>query len=603
MMQTIIVLAAISYDSMKQRPQHLAEDLAQRGKIVIFVDLKSRYHYVDDNIENAVEKNIKSLKQVGDNLYVLDQTLFVTKDEKSVISRLIAKLGGYFCSTNCMYLVTFPEWVDYLDDISTESLLVYDCLDDWEEFAQDLDVGLKEILIYKERKLFCISDYVTATAKRLYTKASYYNNNVHYFPNGVKVDDFRQTVIEIPKDLKNIPGPIVFFMGAIAGWVSQELIAYIAQMRPNYSFVFVGPSWTTKERLPKSNNLYFLGEKKYYELVNYLNQSDVAIIPFKENELTASVTPLKFFEYISAGVPVVSTMLPDLLGIPGAFIANSYSEFVEKIDYCLEMQKNKKSLRSEIIEASHKFAWEKLIDDWMAYDRDRNYSKDTESFIKDSLELYRAAGNHWMILNERMIMCNRLNLYKETIEIGEYLVQNDLQVKWNELALAYFKCGLKEKAVICLQKLIQPQARKKYELNFDYINKYLLCKKEEYYLEAFLLKICNKHSEAITLLDRYYGQEPDNLFLKGMLASLYAELGEFSIALDVAIQTIEAAPHRITENIESYLLILLIDYLIEQGQYKLAEDLAFLLGKYKLDDLMAEKLGAVYLNTYAPEKI
>lgn len=149
-MQTIIVLAAISYDSMKQRPQHLAEDLAQRGKIVIFVDLKSRYHYVDDNIENAVEKNIKSLKQVGDNLYVLDQTLFVTKDEKSVISRLIAKLGGYFCSTNCMYLVTFPEWVDYLDDISTESLLVYDCLDDWEEFAQDLDVGLKEILIYKE---------------------------------------------------------------------------------------------------------------------------------------------------------------------------------------------------------------------------------------------------------------------------------------------------------------------------------------------------------------------------------------------------------------------------------------------------------------------
>ncbi|MED1854829.1 hypothetical protein P4V33_24880, partial [Brevibacillus borstelensis] len=134
-------------------------------------------------------------------------------------------------------------------------------------------------------------------------------------------------------------------------------------------------------------------------------------------------------------------------------------------------------------------------------------------------------------------------------------------------------------------------------------NKYLLCKKEEYYLEAFLLKICNKHSEAITLLDRYYGQEPDNLFLKGMLASLYAELGEFSIALDVAIQTIEAAPHRITENIESYLLILLIDYLIEQGQYKLAEDLAFLLGKYKLDDLMAEKLGAVYLNTYAPEKI
>src|SRR5690606_25886854 len=138
-------------------------------------------------------------------------------------------------------------------------------------------------------------------------------------------------------------------------------ISFLASNRPLYSFVFVGD--TVGCKLPDLDNIYFLGKKKYDELGSYLKNARVAIIPFKETNLTACVTPLKYYEYMSAGIPVVSTMLPDLVHLPGSKIVQDSVEFLSALDYYVYMNnKDYEDTKSLARKTSKEFDWNKLLE-------------------------------------------------------------------------------------------------------------------------------------------------------------------------------------------------------------------------------------------------
>ncbi|HHV47137.1 MAG TPA: glycosyltransferase family 1 protein [Tissierellia bacterium] len=226
-----------------------------------------------------------------------------------------------------------------------------------------------------------------------------YNENIYYMPNGVRTQDYAMSYY-VPKDLEKINKPIVFFMGTITGWVDLELIDYISKERPNYSFVYVGNIAEVKEKdIPRRDNIYYLGKKKYTELVNYLKQARVAIIPFKENKLTASVTPLKFFEYISAGVPVVTTMFPDLIGIKNVCIANNYSEFLDAIDKYIEMDEDEyRNLQQELFKTSIQFEWSNMLDKLIAYlENNENKEEFKKDFINNTIDYYEIFSDNTII--------------------------------------------------------------------------------------------------------------------------------------------------------------------------------------------------------------
>ena len=131
-----------------------------------------------------------------------------------------------------------------------------------------------------------------------------------------------------PADLAAIPRPRIGFIGLIRSWVDLELIAAVARRRSSWQFVMIGDS--TEDLAPCRDlpNVHFLGNRPYGTLPAYCCGLDAAIIPFRLNDLTRAVNPIKLREYLSAGLPVVSTPLPEVQAVgPGVWLAEGPQDF------------------------------------------------------------------------------------------------------------------------------------------------------------------------------------------------------------------------------------------------------------------------------------
>jgi len=127
------------------------------------------------------------------------------------------------------------------------------------------------------------------------------------------------------------------FFGLIREWVDLELLASVARRRPDWHIVLLGDSTIDLSPYQNLPNIHFLGRKRYEELPAYCKQFDVGLIPFKVNELTRAVNPIKLREYLAAGLPVVSTPLPEisLLKKRCVYVADTADGFIEAVELAL----------------------------------------------------------------------------------------------------------------------------------------------------------------------------------------------------------------------------------------------------------------------------
>jgi glycosyltransferase involved in cell wall biosynthesis len=117
----------------------------------------------------------------------------------------------------------------------------------------------------------------------------------------------------VPEDIANLPHPIFGFFGLIRDWIDLDLLAEVARRKPDWHFVLIGDSKVDLTPYKASPNMHFLGPKPYEVLPAYCKCFDAGLIPFKINDLTIAVNPIKLREYLSAGLPVISTPLPEVL--------------------------------------------------------------------------------------------------------------------------------------------------------------------------------------------------------------------------------------------------------------------------------------------------
>jgi len=175
-----------------------------------------------------------------------------------------------------------------------------------------------------------------ASAGELYRSKKEMAPRLAIIPNGADVAHFccaRQPGTAAPEELKDLPRPLVGYIGAISDWLDQELLRAAALAHPDWSVVLIGPVDTDASCLKTLPNVRLLGHKAYSELPSYLNCFDVAVIPFKINELTRGVNPVKLYEYLAAGKPVVSSDLPEVRPFrPLVSIAREPDQFVRKIE-------------------------------------------------------------------------------------------------------------------------------------------------------------------------------------------------------------------------------------------------------------------------------
>ena len=192
-----------------------------------------------------------------------------------------------------------------------ESLVVYHCVDEFSAFSDAPAREIREL----ERRLMLKSDVVICSSEKLRADKARVNPNAHLVQHGVDLDHFGKAFNQattIPDDLKGAPGPIIGFWGLIADWVDLQLIRHVADAFSGGTVVLLGNSTTDMKPLDGARNIRFLGRKPYADLPRYAKAFDVALMPFKVNELTLAANPLKVREYLAAGLPVVSTAIPEV---------------------------------------------------------------------------------------------------------------------------------------------------------------------------------------------------------------------------------------------------------------------------------------------------
>lgn len=162
---------------------------------------------------------------------------------------------------------------------------------------------------------FKLADVPIVSAYKLKEKYNYLTKkDVIVIPNGhnINLDEIKNYTL--PEDIKNIPPPIIGFLGTLFHFIDDELLEYLIKSRPNYNFVFVGDvdSSFPTYKIQNYSNVFIIGRKPKESIPSYIKYFDVCLNPFKVHEVNDSVNPVKVFEYLAMKKPVISTKMYSL---------------------------------------------------------------------------------------------------------------------------------------------------------------------------------------------------------------------------------------------------------------------------------------------------
>ncbi len=317
----IIYLSPIDWDYNCQRPQQLASRLAKQCNILYIEPIGLRSFRVRDIprvIRRIVKWVTKNKKKQNNKLHIYTplylpflSSYICKKINGMIFTTAIKKLCRRLSFNEPVIWITLPtDTAVTLANKLSSRLLIYDCIDEYASFQKNGNyIRSTEIEILKKSSL------VFATSNQLFERMKKTNPNTYLIPNACDFSHFAQIKnndISIPSDINNIKPPIIGYIGAVSSCFDLELIEFVARSNTNLSIVIIGETHVDKSILPVADNIHYLGQKKYTELPNYMKAFDVGIIPFKVNDLADTINPVKLFEYLAGGMPVVSTDLAEV---------------------------------------------------------------------------------------------------------------------------------------------------------------------------------------------------------------------------------------------------------------------------------------------------
>ena len=349
----IVLLSTADWDNpFWTNKQHVAVTLARLGHKVLYVDslgLRRPSATARDlrRIFRRLLKAARPPRKVRDNLWVWSPIVLPWHGNRAVrhFNRALLAGGLRLCmgllGLRKEWLWTYNPMTMEFVDIEGFSRRIYHCVDEIK--AQP---GMPVALLERaESKLTAVVDVVFATSPSLARTRKQWNSNTYYLPNVADYEHFSQARSEntiLPEDLASIREPRLGFIGAISGYkLDFNLLRHIALVRSDWSIVLIGEvgegdPWTDSSLLEGLPNLHLLGPRSYADLPAYLKGFDVALLPNVINEYTDSMFPMKFFEYLAAGCPVVSTNLKAIVEYGSAVtIADSTDAFVAALSKVL----------------------------------------------------------------------------------------------------------------------------------------------------------------------------------------------------------------------------------------------------------------------------
>ena len=327
----LLCFSHLRWDFVFQRPQHLLSRAARSMRVIFWEEPI----YTAERVPNLQTINTPQ------GVIVMQPHLPWGIDETAAIamqrSLLDDMIGEMRVQSPILWYYT-PQALAFSGHL-TGHPTVYDCMDELSAFA-----GADPALPARERELMARATLVFTGGYSLYEAKRALHPSVHAFPSGVEVAHFRPARGELPEpaDQDAIPHPRIGFYGVLDERLDQNLLAAVADLRPDLQLVMIGPlAKIEADELPRRPNIHYLGPKSYPELPSYVAHWEAAMMPFAINEATRFISPTKTPEYLAAGRPVVATPVTDVIrnwGKSGFVqIAGTPEAFANAIDHVLAL--------------------------------------------------------------------------------------------------------------------------------------------------------------------------------------------------------------------------------------------------------------------------
>jgi glycosyltransferase involved in cell wall biosynthesis len=287
-----------------QRPQHLLSRAAEDYDVFFFEEPMCKAGAVPQLESSVVAPHITVVVPVLPEGPSDGELLAL---QKRLVEEYVAKVSS---PKRVIWYYT-PMALAFTREVPRD-VTVYDNMDELAAFR-----GASAELLDLEAQLFAEADVIFTGGRSLYEAKKARHPNVHCFPSSIDAAHFASARLKLedePADQQSIPHPRVGFFGVIDERMDMLLLESLAKLRRNWHFIMIGPVAKVRpEELPRAENLHWLGMRSYKELPSYLARWDLGLMPFALNESTRFISPTKTPEFLAAGLPVVSTAVPDVV--------------------------------------------------------------------------------------------------------------------------------------------------------------------------------------------------------------------------------------------------------------------------------------------------
>ncbi|MGA2465064.1 MAG: glycosyltransferase [Thermodesulfobacteriota bacterium] len=357
------IFPIIDWELRYQRPQQIAERLANKGNRIFYF----RTTFIEAPKRMLSPKDISSMVKIEEykgDIYLITLVSHKTYnlyrdslDDALSLKYLLDSLDvvkELFQIRHTVAIVDLPFWLPIVAQLP-DNKIIYDCMDDHECFSTNT-----KKMVNHEKELLRRADLILASSELLFQKASKINKNTVMLKNAADIEHFSN----LPESdvLKHINRPIIGYHGAISDWFDTQLVSECAKAYPQCSFVLIGSTFNADlGPFEDLKNVYLMGEIPYKEVPKYLKYFDVCMIPFKIIPLTQATDPVKFYEYLSAGKPVVTTALRELFQHKEiCYFSNNEQEFVANIRRALDERDD--AIRESRIRLARENSWDNRVE-------------------------------------------------------------------------------------------------------------------------------------------------------------------------------------------------------------------------------------------------
>lgn len=338
----LVCFSHLRWDFVRQRPQHLMVRAAETYDVL----------FLEEPITGAVSSPLLQVSCREPDVRVAVPVLPDGTDGPAALAAQRDLLDGWLAGDRRPIRVAWyytPMAMPFSDHLAAE-IVVYDNMDELSAFR-----GASPEMLSNEDALFAAADLVFTGGMSLYRAKRHRHPRVMAFPSSIDAAHFaaaRGGFAAEPADQAAIPRPRLGFFSVIDERTDLDLLARMAELRPDWQFVMVGPVVKIDPAsLPERANIHWLGQKSYEELPAYLAGWDLGFMPFALNEATRFISPTKTPEYLAAGVPLLSTAIADVVSPYGE---NGLVEIAEGAEEMV--------LRAEALMSRPRAPWLEAVD-------------------------------------------------------------------------------------------------------------------------------------------------------------------------------------------------------------------------------------------------